>query len=161
MEKQVTVRWSAGLDLEGTTDEGASVQLGGPDSPRTFRPAGLVLVALAGCTGMDAISIMTKKRLEIDGYEVVATGVQRDEHPKFFTSIVVTHTVTGPSIDDKAVARAIELSARKYCVVGANLASGDTSINHRFLIRDDAGERSCDCLTIGPKGKGLSHYENA
>ena len=161
MEKRINVRWSSGLDFTGTSEEGATVALGGPESPASFRPAGLVLVGLAGCTGMDAISIMSKKRMQIESYEVEAVGIQREEHPQFFTSIVVEHVIKGISIDDKAAARAIELSARKYCVVGANLASGDTSINHRFRIIDQNGERTCDCITIGPKGKGLSHYENA
>ena len=162
MIKHVTVRWgNDALDFTGTGDDGAAVQMGSADAPRTFRPAELVLAGLAGCTGMDAISIMTKKRLQIESYEVEATGTQRDEHPKFFTHIVVEHIVKGTSIDDKAVARAVELSARKYCVVGANLASGDTDINHRLRIVDENGERTCDCLTIGPKGAGLSHYEDS
>ena len=162
MEKHITVRWGgSALDFTGTSDEGATVAMGGPDAAGVFRPAALVLAGLAGCTGMDAISIMTKKRLQVESYEVEATGTQRDEHPRFFTHIVVEHVVRGTAIDDKAVARAVELSARKYCVVGANLASGDTEINHLLRVIDEQGERSCDCLTIGPKGKGLSHYEDA
>ena len=161
MEKQINVRWSSDLDFTATSEDGVSVPMGSAGSPGTFRPAALVLAGLAGCTGMDAISIMSKKRIQVDSYRVEATGTQRDEHPRFFTSIVVDHIVEGSDIDDRAVARAIELSARKYCVVGANLASGDTSINHRFVIRDGKGERTCDCLTIGPRGKGLSHYEDA
>jgi putative redox protein len=161
MEKHITVRWgNQALDFTGTSDDGAQVALGSADAPHTFRPAELVLTGLASCTGMDAISIMAKKRLQVESYEVEATGTQRDEHPKFFTHIVVEHIVKGTSIDDKAVARAIELSARKYCVVGANLASGDTDINHKLRIVDENGERTCDCLTIGPKGAGLSHYED-
>jgi len=159
MEKRVSLAWTEGLEFTATSEDGVRVDLGSAESHGTFRPAALVLVALAGCTGMDAISIMTKMRLQIDSYSVQAIGEQREEHPKFFTSIVVTHILTGTSIDDTAVARAVELSARKYCVVGANLASGDTSINHLVRVTDENGERRCDCLTIGPKGKGLSHYE--
>ncbi len=162
MKKHINVRWgNSDLDFTGTSDDGATVTMGGPESPGAFRPASLVLAGLAGCTGMDAVSIMSKKRLQVESYEVDAVGTQRDDHPKFFTDIVVEHVVRGRSIDDKAVARAIELSARKYCVVGANLASGDTAINHRMRIIDENGERTCDCLTIGPRGKGLSHYEDA
>jgi len=161
MEKRVSLRWGGNLDFEATSDASDPVRLAGADSPRTFRPASLLLAALAGCTGMDAISIMCKKRQQIDRYEVVVTGRQRDDHPHFFTSIVVDHIVVGSTIDDRAVARAIELSARKYCVVGANLASGDTSINHRMRVTDENGERTCDCLTIGPRGAGLSHYDKA
>lgn len=159
MEKRITVRWGQReLDFTGTSEEGASVDMGGPDSPQTFRPAALVLTALAGCTGMDAVSIMSKKRLQVESYVVEAVGTQRDEHPRSFSHILLEHIVKGTSIDDKAVARAIDLSAGKYCVVGANLASGDCEINHRMRIIDENGERTCDCLTIGPRGKGLSHY---
>jgi putative redox protein len=162
MNKHITGRWGGNaLDFTGSGDDGATVQLGSADAPQTFRPAELVLASLAGCTGMDAISVMAKKRLQVESYEVEATGTQREEHPRFFTHIVVEHVVRGRSIDDKAVARAVELSARKYCVVGANLASGDTDINHLVRIIDENGERTCDCLTIGPKGAGLSHYESA
>jgi putative redox protein len=162
MEKRVDARWVAGtaMDFEARNEAGAMVVMGSLDSPE-FRPAALVLAGLAGCTGMDAISIMAKKRQQVERYEIEAVGQQREEHPRFFTSIVVTHSVEGRSIEDAAVHRAIELSARKYCIVGANLASGDTSINHRVRITDENGERFCDCLTIGPRGKGLAHYEEA
>lgn len=162
MAKHITVRWGgSALEFTGTSDDSATVQMGSAEALQTFSPAELVLTSLAGCTGMDAISIMSKKRLQVASYEVEATGTQREAHPRFFTHIVVEHIVRGTSIDDKAVSRAIELSARKYCVVGANLASGDADINHTMRIIDENGERSCDCLTIGPKGAGLSPYENA
>jgi hypothetical protein len=86
-------------------------------------------------------------------------GQQREEHPRCFTHIVVTHSVEGVALADAAIRRAVELSARKYCMVGANLASGDTAINHRVRTIDENGERVCDCLTIGPRGQGLAHYE--
>lgn len=156
MEKHVRARWHGELDFRAASDE-ATVAMDASGATGAFRPAALVLAALAGCTGMDAISIMRKKRLHIDNYEVEVLGRQRDEHPRFFTSIEVTHIVEGRAIDDRAVARAIELSARKYCVVGANLAWGPTAINHRMHIVDEAGERDCDCLTIGPEGAGLSN----
>lgn len=160
MQKRIAARWIAGtdMDFEATNEAGARIVMGSLESPE-FRPAALVLAGLAGCTGMDAISIMAKKRQRILQYEIEVVGQQREEHPRFFTSIIVTHVIEGTSIDDAAVHRAVELSARKYCIVGANLASGDTSINHQVRITDENGERFCDCLTIGPKGKGLSHYE--
>jgi len=159
MAKHVNVRWSGGLDFDANDDGGASVRMS--PTPEQYGPAALVLAGLAGCTGMDAVSIMAKKQVDIQRYSVDVRAQQREAHPRFFTSITVEHIVEGKSIPDKAVSRAIELSARKYCVVGANLASGDTSINHRMRIIDENGERTCDCLTIGPKGKGLSHYEDA
>ena len=156
MHKHITLRWHGELDFTGTSDGAGTVAMGAAGSAESFRPAALLLASLAGCTGMDAISIMRKKRLQVERYEIDVEGEQREDHPRYFTSISVTHVVEGHAIDDKAVARAIELSARKYCVVGANLALGPTAINHRMRLIDEAGERECDCLTIGPSGAGMS-----
>ncbi len=156
MSKHVTVRWQGELDFEATDEGGATVRMS--PRPEIYAPSALVLAALAGCTGMDAASIMHKKKVALESYTVTAQGEQREDHPRSFSTIIVEHLVEGRSIPDKAVARAIELSARKYCVVGAALASGDASINHRMRIRDETGERTCDCVTIGPQGQGLSHY---
>jgi len=68
MEKRVSLAWTDGLEFTATSEDGVRVNLGSAESHGTFRPAALVLVALAGCTGMDAISIMTKMRLQIDSY---------------------------------------------------------------------------------------------
>jgi putative redox protein len=158
MAKHVTVRWQGELDFEARDEAGADVSMSPKDD--AFGPAALVLAALAGCTGMDAVSIMAKKRVGYESYGVEVDGEMRQEHPRLFTAITVEHVLTGSNIEDKSVARAIELSARKYCVVGATLASGATIINHRMRITDEKGERTCDCLSIGPKGAGLSHYEH-
>jgi putative redox protein len=158
MTKHVTVRWSGRMEFEGTDESGgASVAFSARDE--VFGPGLMMLAALGGCTGMDAISIMTKKQVAVEEYVVDVQGEQRVDFPRMYTSITVEHRVRGRAIPDKAVIRAIELSARKYCMVGANLASGDTVIHHRTRVTDEAGEREWDCVTIGPKGKGLSHYE--
>ncbi len=120
----------------------------------------LIPASLAGCAGMDALSIMRKKRQQVESYEVEVVAQQRHEHPRYFTSIEVLHVVHGKDIDDAAVARAIELSARKYCAVGATLALGDTTIRHSARITDRSGERTRDCVTIGPRGAGLSQPED-
>jgi putative redox protein len=159
MTKHVTVRWHGELDFDAADAGGAIVPMSSRED--VFGPSQLVLAALGGCTGMDAVSVMTKKKVDFDEYHVEVTGEQRDSFPKAFTSIVVDHIVSGRAVNDKAVARAIELSARKYCTVGATIATGDCSINHRLRITDEQGERTCDCLTIGPRGAGLSHYEGS
>ncbi len=155
MEKRIALAWKQGLEFTATSEDDVSVELGPSDAPGTFRPAVMLLVALGGCTGMDAISIMRKKQLPVASYRVAVSGTQQEEHPKPFTSIVVEHIVEGTGIDDVAVARAVELSARKYCSVGATIAAGATTIEHRTRIIDEKGERACVCLTIGPFGEGL------
>ncbi len=159
MTKQVTVRWHGELRFDGTSESGAIVPMSIKDED--FSPGLLLLASLGGCTGMDAVSVMAKKRVAFEEYRVEIQAEQRESHPRAYTSIIVEHIVRGQGISDRAVARAIELSARKYCLVGATLATGDCIINHRMRITDEAGERTCDCITIGPKGAGLSHYEDA
>lgn len=159
MTKQVSVRWHGELDFDAADEAGAIVPMSTKDE--AVSPTELLLAALGGCTGMDAVSVMTKKKVDFDTYQVEITGEQRDGYPHAFTHIVVEHIVDGRGISDKAVSRSIELSARTYCAVGATIATGDCAVNHRMRITDEAGERTSDCVTVGPRGAGLSHYENA
>jgi putative redox protein len=84
-----------------------------------FRPMEMHLVGLAGCTGMDVISILRKKRQDVTGYEVHVRGMRAEEHPMVFVKITVEHVLTGHRIQPEAVARAIELSEERYCGAGA------------------------------------------
>lgn len=86
-----------------------------------FRPMELLLVGLAGCIGMDVISILRKKRQQITAYEVRVQGRRAKENPMVFVEITVDHIVTGHHIQPEAVARAIQLSEERYCGVGAML----------------------------------------
>jgi len=77
--------------------------------------------------------------------------MQMDHHPNAFTRIDVVHVVEGPAIDVDALRRAIELSATKYCSVGATLSSGITEIHHAYLVRDGGGsEQTAEVLVLGP-----------
>ncbi len=87
-----------------------------------FSPMEMLLIGLAGCTGMDVLSILRKKRQDVTGYEVHVQGIRADEHPKVFVEISVEHIVTGHNIQPAAVARAIELSETRYCGAAAMLS---------------------------------------
>ena len=86
-----------------------------------FRPTELVLVGLAGCTAMDVISILAKKKQDVTAFEVKAHGERASEDPKRFTSFLVEYVISGKGIDPAAVQRAVELSETKYCSVMATL----------------------------------------
>ena len=109
------VRGSSGYSLV----EDVSQQDGGENAG--FRPIELLLLGLAGCTGMDVIGILKKKRQDVTGYEIHVHGTRRTEHPMTFEHVTVEHVVTGHSIDPAAVARAVELSETKYCGVSNTL----------------------------------------
>ncbi len=119
-----------------------------------MRPAELIPIAVAGCTAMDVISILRKKRQDVSRYEVRASGLQQDSHPNAFTRIDIVHVIEGEAIDVEAVARAIELSATKYCAVGATLSAGMTEIHHAYLVREAGdADRMAEVIVTGPLDK--------
>ncbi len=106
-----------------------------------FRPMELVLLGLAGCTAMDVISILEKKRQNVTGFEVRANGERSEAHPKVFTHIVVEYVVSGVNIDPVAVARAVELSETKYCSAYGML-SKTVNIEHKITILEEASQQA-------------------
>ena len=123
MDAKVT--WQGRMTFTGSADSGFPVQLGtdpavGGDNDGT-RPMELIAMGLAGCTAMDVISILQKKRQEVTGFEVRVHTERADEHPKVFTHIIIEYLVEGRNVDPAAVERAMELSETKYCPAQAML----------------------------------------
>jgi putative redox protein len=132
-EKRAIAVWKEGLTFEGTAASGFKVNMDSLQGGTGFSPMELLLVSLAGCTGMDVIDILRKKRQEVSGLEVQATGTRADDHPRKYTSIHIHFVVTGRQVDPEAVRRSIELSETKYCAVAATL-SGAAQITTDFEI---------------------------
>ncbi len=137
---KASVIWDHGLSFAGTADSGFTVPL---DADRTvggehdgFRPMELIAIGLAGCTAMDVISILQKKRQQVTGFEVHVYAEQATEHPRMFTTIRIEYLVRGCRIDPAAVERAIELSETKYCPGQAMLAKAAT-IRHTYRIVEE------------------------
>ena len=129
-----------GMRLSATTGTGHTIVMDDAEGDGGPRPAELLIVAQAGCTAMDVISILRKKRQTITRYEVRVAGEQRNEpHPHVFERIRIVHVVEG-DVAVEAVRRAIELSATTYCTVTGNLASGVAEIRHAYVVRDASGE---------------------
>ena len=84
-------------------------------------PVEMLLVAVAGCTAADVISILLKKRQDVTDYKVEITGERAEEHPRKFTSFHINHIVHGRGVSEKALSDAIELSDTKYCSVAATV----------------------------------------
>lgn len=121
-----SVVWKYGMSFTGSADSGFAIDLGtdasvgGADDG--FRPMELILTGLAGCTAMDVVSILSKKRQKITGFEVRTHADRAADHPKVFTAIHLHYVVRGEGIDSAAVERAMELSATKYCPAQAMFA---------------------------------------
>ncbi len=114
----------------------AEEHAGGEDAG--FRPMELLIVGLAGCTAMDVISILRKKREDVTDYEVRVTGERAEDHPMVYTNITVTHIVTGRHVRPESVARAVELSETKYCGASATL-SKTARVTHTYEVREVEG----------------------
>ncbi len=108
-------------------------EFGGEDT--ASRPTELVLMGLGGCTGMDVISILRKKRQDVTDFEIVVTAERADSHPKKFTKIHVEYIVTGRDLSEDAVKRAVQLSMDKYCSVKATL-EGVAEITYSYKINN-------------------------
>jgi putative redox protein len=121
----VEVNWKGRLSFTGTADSGFEVPLGsypevGGDDDG-FRPMELMALSLAGCTAMDVISILTKKRQLVTDYKVMVTADRAEGHPKAFTKAVIEYHVAGEGVAETALIRAMELSADSYCPAQAML----------------------------------------
>jgi putative redox protein len=150
--KTVTGRLEGdGLRLVATTGSGHTIVMDDAAGNAGPRPAEVLVLAQAGCTAMDVVSILRKKRQAISRYEIRVAGEQRDDpHPHVFERIRIVHVVEG-DVAVETVRRAIELSATKYCTVTANLASGVAEIRHAYIVRDVAGEEHYgEVVVTGP-----------
>lgn len=120
-----SVEWHQGLSFTGKADTGFKVPLGAEKevggAEDGFEPLELMAVSLAGCTAMDVISILTKKKQDVTAFEVKVDADRAQDFPKVFTHAVITYLVTGHAVDEAAVVRSIELSATKYCPAQAML----------------------------------------
>ena len=123
---KAAVTWDHGLTFEGTADTGFTVNMGGSKAvggdDDGFRPMELILTGLIGCTAMDVISILRKKRQDITDFRVTADAEQANGHPHVFTNIRIHYIVEGHHVDPKAVERAMELSEKAYCPAQAMLS---------------------------------------
>lgn len=139
---KATVNWNSGMNFTGVANSGFAVQmdaeaaLGGNDNG--VRPMEMIALGLAGCTSMDIISILQKKRQNITRFEVNVDAPRSQDYPKVFTSAVLTFIVTGRDVEEAALLRAIELSATKYCPVHAMLEQA-FPIEMHYEIYEDEG----------------------
>jgi len=136
-KRTASVRWVDELVFETQTESGHRGYLDSfPNEGQTSKgptPMELLLVAVAGCTGMDIVDILRKKRLNLTGLEVKVTGTRAETYPMVYTELDVVYRVRGKDIPASAVEQAIKLSEEKYCSVGVMLGKV-AKINSRYEI---------------------------
>lgn len=135
----VQVRWVDSEFFVGQDRYGNSITIGstpGRDPEwKGMKPADLLLLSLIGCSGYDVVTILMKQRQKITGIAISATGDQLDGEPFTFTKIRIDYHIHGTNINPDFVARAIELSEKKYCSV-YNTLRNSVELTSKFVIED-------------------------
>ena len=140
MKLEAKIEWREGLAFKASLDGHEFVIDGTPEAGGRDlgpRPKGLTLVSLAGCSGMDVISILGKMRVKVDGFAVETEAVTAEEHPRKFLEIKVTYRFTGTGIHPDSLRKAIALSEEKYCGVRATLAPA-VRIRHEIVLNGES-----------------------
>lgn len=122
MKSEVSIKWQGEMSFESEINGhkiilDASPEVGGKD--KGPRPKPFVLLALAGCTGMDVVSMLKKMRVEYEGLEIKVEGELAEDHPKTFTSMKVVFEFKGKDLPMDKIEKAVALSDEKYCGVSA------------------------------------------
>jgi len=132
---EITATWKGETTFVGLNAAGGTVQMGMLDGKAGVSPMQLLLVAIGGCTGMDIVSILQKKRLDLTGMEVRVSGKRADDYPMIWTHIHITYLIRGNSIQPKDVEQAIELSEEKYCSVGIMLGESARITSEYHILK--------------------------
>ena len=131
--REIVAEWQGGLAFQGKNPAGAVVQMGSLGGTPGASPMEMVLIGLAGCTGMDVVSILEKKQQDVRGLQIVVRGKRAETHPRVYTEIELEYRVWG-DVDAVAVERAIALSEEKYCSVSAMLARAAKIITRYSIL---------------------------
>ena len=128
-----TVKWIDGLNFIGVDSTQHSVVMSGEKKGAGVKPSELLLIALAACSAVDVVEILSKKRIILSQLEIHATGEHAPEPPWAFLKIHIKYCLKGQGLTDKAVQQAIELSEKKYCSVAATVRGvADISIEYEI-----------------------------
>ena len=133
----VTTIWQGGMKFSSTDNYGHEVTT---DAPATtgasfegLMPSQMLLVALAGCSGIDVTAILQKQRQKLDGLEIKVSGKQNPSPPWFFQNIHLEYLLKGQNLNEPSIERAINLSENKYCSVAKSLRS-DCKLTSSYRI---------------------------
>ena len=117
----VEVVWKGSMTFQGKNKKNSTVTLGAAASPEGISPMELLLIGLAGCSGMDIVSILVKKEANLDAFQVYTRGSRAKEHPRVYEEIEITYLLWGKNLASQDIEQAIRLSEEKYCSASAML----------------------------------------
>ena len=132
------IQWRDKVHFTAVADSGHQIPLDGPAEAggenRGSRPMELVLMGLGGCTSYDVVNILTKSRQDVVDCVTELSADRAEAVPQVFERIHIHFIVSGRNLDDKKVARAVSLSADKYCSASIMLERAGVQISHDYEI---------------------------
>jgi len=138
MTNKIECNWKEKMAFEAVVNNhkimiDANESVGGED--KGPRPKPLMLVALAGCTGMDVVSILKKMRVDFDDFSVSVEGELTEEHPKYYKLIKVVYKFKGKNLPKEKLEKAVDLSKERYCGVSVLLEKA-TKLTYEIIIEE-------------------------
>jgi len=121
MHINAQLKWTDGMQFVARAGKGPAVVIDSSDGGSGASPMELVLIGVAGCTAIDVIMILQKKRADVTDFQINISGERAEEHPQRYTKIQIEYVLHGKDIKPKAVEQAIQLSETKYCSASASL----------------------------------------
>ncbi len=115
MQNIVSTVWKENMEFESVNPSGLSLIV--DDGKVGYKPKALMLSSLAGCSGLDVVSLLKKMRVVIDEFEIKITGHLTDEHPKIYNKVKIDYNFKGSNLQSDKIRKAVNLSATKYCGV--------------------------------------------
>lgn len=136
MKETINVRWMDGMAFEANIS-GKKIIIDAVESvggkSRGPQPKPLMMVSIAGCTGMDVISILEKMRVKVDKFNVKVEGELTEEHPKHFSKMNIIYEFSGKDLPMAKLEKAVNLSQDRYCGVSYNYRKS-FELNHEIRI---------------------------
>lgn len=138
---KATVRWLDNASFLGESGSGHAVVMDGPESSGGrnigIRPMEMMLLGVGGCSSFDVVSILKKSRQAVTDCVAEVTAERADAVPAVFEKIHIRFRVSGHGLNEKQVARAVSLSAEKYCSATIMLDQGGVEVTHDYVIEED------------------------
>ncbi|WP_299095531.1 OsmC family protein [Winogradskyella sp.] len=121
MAHKITTQWKGGMTFESDNPSGKTVimdtDVEGQNERFGLSPKAMMLSSLAGCSGLDVISILDKMKVELDDFKMDVSGELTEEHPKYYHSVKVDYHFYGKDLNKSKCEKAVNLSVEKYCGV--------------------------------------------
>jgi putative redox protein len=131
MAMRAQLKWTDGMQFIARAGHGPGVIVDSHEGGSGASPMELVLMGVAGCTAIDVVLILQKKRATLAGFEINISGERADEYPRRYTEVHVEYVIRGKNVSPKAVEQAIRLSETKYCSATASL---NAEVTHSYRI---------------------------